>query len=66
MAQGEPVRRYKVNLENYKAYATSEEEAQTIVRQVNSDNGEKVVSYRQIPYSPTLWEVLIHAEWKTA
>jgi hypothetical protein len=55
-----------VNLENYKAYATSEAEAQTIVRQVNSDNGEKVVSYRQIPYSPTLWEVLIHAEWKTA
>ena len=66
MAQGGPVRRYKVNLENYKAYATSEGEAKKIVRQVNSDNGKKIVSYRQIPYSPTLWEVLIHAEWKTA
>jgi hypothetical protein len=55
-----------MKLENYKAYASSEAEAQSIVAQVNSDNGKTLVSYRHLTYSPTLWEILIHAEWKTA
>ena len=66
MAQGGPQRRFKVNLGNYKAYASSEAEAQSIVAQVNSDNGKTLVSYRHLTYSPTLWQIEIQAEWSVA
>jgi hypothetical protein len=48
-----------MQLKNYKAYARSEAEAQSIVAQVNADNGETLVSYRHLTYAPTLWEVVI-------
>ncbi len=56
----------KMQLKNYKAYARSEAEAQSIVAQVNADNGKTLVSYRHLTYLPTLWQIEIQAEWSIA
>jgi hypothetical protein len=51
-----------MNLENYKAYARSEAEAQEIVRKMDSVNGKGSVSYRELPYSPGLFQITINLE----
>jgi hypothetical protein len=51
-----------MNLENYKPYTTSEAEAQEVVRQMDLVNGKGSATYRELSYSPGLFEITIHFE----
>jgi hypothetical protein len=62
MSTGLIKRGHIMNLENYKAYANSEAEAQEIVTQVNADNGVDLVTYANLSHSPSLWEITIHID----
>jgi hypothetical protein len=59
--------RKDMNLESYKPYASSEAEAQEIVRQMDAANWEGSATYSELKYAPGLWAIGInHKGWVVA